>query len=200
MNPRVCIGPRSSWAGGLALVAVLASAGCSRPEGDMTPTEARNEIVARTFIAAWASADTTTLTDLFDPDAVYDDYAGQDQHQGIQEIVGYVTSAQTWATGINIDAGAIHVSEHGATIEWVFSAIQDRPIGTRIPVATGNDVVMNGVTILEIDKGRITRAADYVDELPLLLQLGSKVDLPGGGTIVLDDVLPPPADSAGGAP
>lgn len=178
---------------------LVAAAACGGSAGDMTPTEARNELVARELMSAWAAGDTATFTELFQADAVYDDYAGQAQHQGIGEIVSYLTGVQTWATGVSVDVGAVHTSEHGATVEWVFTGIQDKPIGDRVPVATGRDVVLNGVTVLEIEKGRITHAADYIDELPLLLQLGAEVHMPGGAVIRLDDVLPP-VDSTGGRP
>jgi hypothetical protein len=56
-------------------------------------------------------------------------------------------------------------------------------MGELVPVATGLEVVTNGVTIVEIDGGRIRRAADYMDTTPVLLQLGGRVELPGGGTI-----------------
>jgi hypothetical protein len=47
-------------------------------------------------------------------------------------------------------------------------------------------VVLNGVTIIEMDGGRIRRAADYIDVLPLVLQLGGKAELPGGVVMDLD--------------
>ena len=47
---------------------------------------------------------------------------------------------------------------------------------------------MNGVTIIEMEGGRIIRAADYVDTLPMMLQLGGRVEMPGGGVIELDAI------------
>ena len=178
------------------LLVVLAALGACAPREGPSPLLARNEIVARTLMDAWESGDPDVLTDLFAPDAVYDDFPNQMQYQGIQEIVGYVEHVQDWADGLSIDVSAVHPSEEGATVEWVFSATQARPIGTRVPVATGREVVLNGVTILEIRNGRIHRAADYIDALALVLQLGGEVRMPGGGVIRLDDLLPPPDTAA----
>lgn len=180
------------------IVATLVAAAACTPSSGPSPTLARNEIVARTLMSAWASGDADVLADLFYPDAVYDDYPNQMQYQGTREIVGYVQAVQGWAGGLSIDVGAVHPSESGATVEWVFSATQDKPIGNRVPVATGRDVVLNGVTILEIEDGRIHRAADYMDALALVLQLGAEVHMPGGGVVSLNDVLP--TDSAGRQP
>jgi steroid delta-isomerase-like uncharacterized protein len=157
---------------------------------------ARNEVVARTLMSVWEAGETSQLADLFYPDAVYDDFPNEIQYRGIDEIEGYIRHVHDWATGISVDVTAVHASETGAVAEWVFSGIQDKPIGTRVPVATGRDVVLNGVTILEIDRGRITRAADYIDQLPLVLQLGGEVRLPGGG-IIRQEGAPSLADSAG---
>ena len=174
----------------LLVVAAVITTACA-PRSGPSPTVARNEIVARTLMSAWESGDVNVLTDLFYPDAVYDDFPNQMQYQGIQEIVGYVQHVQDWAGGLSIDVSEVHPSETGATVEWLFSATQDRPIGNRVPVATGREVVLNGATILEIENGRIHRAADYIDALALVLQLGGEVRMPGGSVIRLDDVLPP---------
>ena len=61
-------------------------------------------------------------------------------------------------------------------------------MGDRVPVATGREVVLNGVTIIEIEDGRIIRAADYTDTTPLMLQLGGRIELPGGVVIEAEDV------------
>ena len=50
---------------------------------------------------------------------------------------------------------------------------------------TGREVVLNGVTVLEVEGGRIERAADYTDSGALLLQLGATVEMPDGTTVQL---------------
>lgn len=49
--------------------------------------------------------------------------------------------------------------------------------------ACQSEVVLSGVTIIEMEGGRIMRAADYTDTQPLLLQLGARIELPGGGLL-----------------
>jgi len=119
-------------------------------------------------------------------DAVYDDYANQLQYRGIQEIVGYVTSVHAWADDVYLNAGAVHASAGGAVTEWLFAGVQARPLASYAPVATGREVVLNGVTIIEVDGGRIRRAADYADSGALALQLGGRIELPGGSVIELE--------------
>ncbi len=64
--------------------------------------------------------------------------------------------------------------------------MQARPLGDLVPEATGREVLLNGVTIIELDGDRIIRAADYTDTAPMWLQLGGRIELPGGGVVGLD--------------
>jgi steroid delta-isomerase-like uncharacterized protein len=168
---------------------LILSLGCARGEDARPRVLAENEIAIRSLMALWESGQTQELTGLFWPDAVYDDFPNQAQYHGLEEIAGYVEHVHTWATGVTMGVTAVHASDSGAVAEWVFSAIQHRPIPGQVPVATEREVVLNGVTIIEMDRGRIRRAADYIDVLPLVLQLGGRAELPGGVVLELD--LPP---------
>ncbi|HSG08287.1 MAG TPA: nuclear transport factor 2 family protein [Longimicrobiales bacterium] len=181
--------PAPALAGVVALSLGLSSCARSGP----SPRLNENEIVARTLMSLWETGDTEELARLFYGDAVYDDFPNQTQYRGLEEIAGYLTHVHDWADGVSMGISEVHVSETGAVVEWVFSAMQDKPIGSVVPVATGREVLLNGVTILEIEAGRIRRAADYIDVLPLVLQLGAEVRLPGGSIMKLD-LLPLDAD------
>jgi hypothetical protein len=163
-----------------------------------------NELTARTFMAIRESGELDELAHIFYGDAVYDDFPNQVQYRGLEEIAGYLTYFTDWATAVSLGVSAVHPSETGATIEWVFSGVQERPIGGMVEVSTGRDVLLHGVTILEIEGDRIRRAADYVDMLPLVLQLGSEIRLPGGNVMKLDlepvDAVPGAPDGPGGDP
>ncbi|MBM4183329.1 MAG: nuclear transport factor 2 family protein [Gemmatimonadetes bacterium] len=174
--------PRRRWRCVCALAAGLAA--CA-PTGEQAVSQ--NELLARSLMDALVAADTATIVALFWPEAVYDDYASQLQYRGIEEIVGYVTSVHAWADDVYLNVGSVHVSESGAVAEWLFAAVQARPMGELVPTVTNREVVVNGVTIIEVDGGRIRRAADYVDQLPLLLQLGGRMTLPGGGLVELEE-------------
>jgi len=147
-----------------------------------------SEIVLRRLMAAWQAADTLELFEIFSPTAVYDDFPNQTTYRGPEEIVGYVTAVHAWASDVVVNVTGMHAGDSMAVAEWIFAGVQDRPIGDRVPVATGREVVLNGVTIIELERGRIVRAADYIDSAALVLQLGGTIELPGGRTITLDDV------------
>ena len=188
-------------AGALALA--LLAATCSPGRPGPSQAEAENEIAIRSLMALIGSSNADDVAGLFHPDAVYDDYANQRQYRGLEEIAGYITGGTRWATGVSMDVLSVHVSDSVAVAEWVFTGIQDRPVGSLLPVVTGREVVLNGVTIIEMEGGRIRRAADYVDALQLVLQLGGEVRMPGGGVLRQDSAAEPGvgawADTVSGA-
>jgi steroid delta-isomerase-like uncharacterized protein len=173
---------RSAWLDAVLAFAALIAA-CSPSEEQAM---AQNELVVRSLIDAVQAADTATIVELFWPEATYDDYASQLQHRGVEEILDYLTSVHEWADDVYLNVGEVHVGATGAVAEWIFAGVQARPMGEMVPVATGLEVVTNGVTIVEVDGGRIRRAADYVDTATMLLQLGARVELPGDAVMELD--------------
>jgi len=168
-----------SLAGPIVFAILLVTLSCSAPPDQSGPAEA--ELTIQLLASAIAAADTTVILELFWPEATYDDFAGQHTHQGIQEIIAYLTAVHGWGDDVYMNLTRVHASSTGAVGEWVFSAIQARPIGDRVPISTDREVVFTGVTIIEMEGERIIRAADYVDGVPLILQLGGRIELPGGG-------------------
>lgn len=165
-------------------LAIIVFIGACAPSEEQAVSQ--NELIARSLIDAVQAADTATIVELFWPEATYDDYASQLQHRGIGEILGYLMSVHDWADDVYMNVGEVHVSTTGAVAEWMFAGVQARPMGELVTIATGLEVVTNGVTIIEVDGGRIRRAADYMDTTPMLLQLGGRVELPGDGVMELD--------------
>jgi len=145
------------------------------------------EVTMRSLMAAWESGDRALIEDLFWPEATYDDFPNQHTYQGTAEIVGYMLAVHDWADDVYWNVGQIHITDAGAVAEWVFSGIQSRPIGNSVPVASGAEVLTNGVTIIQLEGDRIIRAADYMDTAPMMLQMGGRIEMPGGSTIAGSD-------------
>ena len=160
------------------------------PSGTSTSSTTAPESELKILMLATAveRADTALIADLFWPEATYDDFANQLTYQGILEIVGYLTSAQEWGDDIYMNMGRINTGSSMAVGEWVFSAFQNRPMGDQVPFVTGREVVLNGATIIELEGGRIMRAADYVDTAPLTLQLGGSIGFPTDGVIEPENI------------
>lgn len=182
------VGVTSRTVGALlvACMATLGSACAPAAERDAA-AEREAELVMRSLMAAFETADVALIEDLFWAQATYDDFPNQHTYHGLDEIVGYVTAVHEWADDVYMNVGAVHVTTTGGAVaEWVFSGVQNRPMGSQVPVGTGREIVLNGVTVIEIRDGRIIRAADYTDAGALMLQLGGRIELPGGGVVELE--------------
>lgn len=102
---------------------------------------------------------------------------------GVQEINKYISHIHSWASDIKMTTRNIKVSDEIGFIEWTLNAKQTRPIIGRIPVATNKNITLNGVSLIEVNNDKIVKASDYMDVLGFVIQLGSKVELPGGAVI-----------------
>jgi ketosteroid isomerase-like protein len=135
---------------------------------------------ARELMAVWETGDTQPLDTMLADSAVYDDYPNGEQYRGTASIAEYVAHVHSWASNIRFDLTRVAGGPSTAVVERVMHGVQDRPIGTRVAIGTNRTIELRKATIVEVRNGRITRAADYMDVLGFVLQLGAGVDLPGG--------------------
>jgi len=147
----------------------------------------------------WETGDATRLGEIATSDLVYDDIPNGERFEGLDEARRYVAHVHSWASQVTIAVTAVHGGPDGAAAEWVMRGIQDRPIAGRVPVGTNRPFTLKGVTVVEVRDGRITRAADYIDVLGFVLQLGARVELPGGGVIPAPDKAARPGHAADSA-
>lgn len=158
-------------------LACISAAACGPSEDQAV---AMGQYLLQSLAFARQTADTATLEEIFLPDAIYDDYPDQIDYRGIEEIVGYLTAVHEWGDDVVMTLGSVQIGPQGAVAEWTLAAVQSRPIPDLLSTSTDRDVVINGVTIIEIDGGRIARAADYWDRADFLLRLGGRIELPDG--------------------
>jgi hypothetical protein len=158
-----------------AAAAVLMDCGPSEEQA-----AALGQYLLESLAFARQTADTATIEGMFQPDAIYDDYPAQVTHRGIEEILGYLTSVHEWGDDVYLNLGSVQAGPIGATGEWTLTAVQSRPVPDLVGGVTHREVVVSGVTVIEIRGGRIARAADYWDRAGFLLQLGARIEVPGG--------------------
>lgn len=136
--------------------------------------------LVREFMDLWESGDTLKTAYIFQKGTKYTDMANNQTFSGIQEINHYITHIHNWASDVKMIIRKIDVTENMGYVEWTMTARQTRPIQGRVPIATNKDITINGVTLMDFREDKIARAVDYMDVLGFVIQLGSKVELPGG--------------------
>ena len=144
------------------------------------PLAEEAEQLGRELLEVWGNGKSDLLRNILSPDMVY--YVGPDHAEftGFDEVSGWITHVHSFASDVEVTVNQVHVGPATASLEWVMTGIQSRPIGDIVTVATDSSFTLRGTTIVEVRAGKIVRAADYYNILSFLLQLGSKVELPGG--------------------
>lgn len=155
----------------------------------------------RQLMRIWETGEPAPLDEIATPDVVYDDVPNGERFVGRDGVRRYVEHVHLWAGEIQIAISAVQSSADVAVAEWILRGVQNRPIPGRVPVATNRSFVLKGLTLVELRDGRIARAADYMDVLGFsrvflgfVLQLGARVELPGGAVIGNADRAAQPDD------
>lgn len=141
------------------------------------------ESLVRQLMEVWETGRTSGLEDFLTEDVVYDDVPNGVRIQGVAGVRQYVGHVHSWAGRVSIELTKVNAGVDSACAEWIFRGVQDRPVRDRIREATHREFALRGVTIIELRGSRIARAADYMDVLGLIVQLGADVDLPGGAVL-----------------
>ena len=137
------------------------------------------------LIRIWENGNIQDLGKIMAHDAVYEAAQQGHSYNGIDEIGNYVGHVNSFAKDLKIKIISLKSSETSAVVEWIMSGIQNRPIEGRVSVATNREFNVKGVTIIEINDGLISKATDYMDVLGFVIQLGARVELPGGMVLEL---------------
>ncbi len=157
----------------LLILSLILFVGCNKKvQNTITQGEALMQV--------WESGNTDELSSIMTEDAEYEAAQQLYTFKGLEEIGGYIKHTSSFAKDLNIEVLAVKASKNFAAIEWIMTGIQDRPIPGRVNAATNKSFTLKGTTIIELEKGKITKATDYMDVLGFLLQLGARVEIPGG--------------------
>lgn len=157
-------------------IALLLAAGlsCSRGQPQESPSQPKQ--LARRLYLAWSEHDLDEIAAIFAPDGTYEDVPPARSYRGPEEIKGFLTAIWSWAPNVQFEVTSLAVAGDTVVAEWVMSGTQTGAIG-QIP-AIGNDFSVRGVSVMEIEGGRITRNSDYYDLSSLLVQFGVRYAAP----------------------
>ena len=138
------------------------------------------ETQGRALINIWENGNIEDLDKIMSANPVYEAAQQNHSYKGLEEVKSYVGHVVLFAKDLKIEIISVISTKSSATIEWVMTGIQDRPISDIITVPTNKEFMVKGVTLIEVEDGLITKATDYMDVLGFVIQLGAKVELPGG--------------------
>lgn len=158
------------------LVMLLAFFGC-------TSNPSIPEIQGRALLAVWESANMQDLDKIMVENSVYEAVQQDYVYNGINEIKDYVGHVRLFASELSVEVHSVKSTKTMAVLEWAMTGIQSQPIPGRVVVATNRKFRIRGITMVEVQDGLISKATDYMDLLGFVIQLGGRVELPGGVVI-----------------
>jgi len=176
---------------GLAVVPFLAVWACDRPsEKSEQERDSPAIIVADRLVRAWATGDTTGVAELLAGVPRVHHYPSSSRYNGLKEFAWEIEHVHRWASDVQgVSRSPKLMSNEVAVVEWSLSGVQDRPIGALLPIVTKRSFNLRGVTLVEVnDAGNIEYVATYVDVASLVLELGGRIELPGGRELVLSQL------------
>lgn len=138
------------------------------------------ESLGRELIDIWQNGNIEDLGAIVSENAIYEAAQQNHAYKGLEQFGSYVGHLSKFSKDLKIDVISTTSSKTTATIEWVMTGIQAQPIPGSIEIATNKEFKVKGVTLIEVKDGLITKATDYMDVLGFVIQLGARIELPGG--------------------
>ncbi len=138
------------------------------------------ETQGRALLKIWENGKVEDLELIMSANSVYEAAQQNHSYEGLDEVKTYVGHVALFAKDLKIEVVSVNSANSIATFEWIMTGIQDRPIPGRVTVPTNKEFMVKGVTLVEVEGGLITKATDYMDVLGFVIQLGGKVEFPGG--------------------
>lgn len=156
--------------GAVVLFIVGGLAGCS---GNAEPRVADTAPLDRLF-GVYNDRTPEVVSEIFAPNAVYEDLAMGYRVEGADAIEGFVSAFLEGLPDLRMEVTNAFGGGGSVAFEWIMRGTHtaDWP---DLP-ATGSEIAVRGVSIAEVEDGRIVRMTDYYDEQELSRQLGGSLD------------------------
>jgi steroid delta-isomerase-like uncharacterized protein len=135
--------------------------------GKQAPAQAAGENpVAQSWIDGWNSTNPEKLVAAFTSDGVYEDVAFGIIKKGSADLRDLHKFFDSAVGGLYVKLVDSHFANGHGTIEWIFGGI-DKDV-----YKTGKPFAVRGVSVIDVEDGRISRNLDYYDAAAIMRQVG----------------------------
>ena len=122
------------------------------------------------WAAAWSSREPDKVLSLFTDNCVYEDVTFGAVNRGKKELRAFAEGVFAGIPDFKIELTAWHLADTWGGMEWAMSGTHNGDF-PGMP-ATGKRFSTRGVTILELQAGKIRRNSDYWDAAGVMRQVG----------------------------
>ena len=135
-------------------------------EGVAQSAASNRDPIVTEWVEGWNSPDPEKLAKLFTPDGTYEDVPTALKRKGDSEIRALHTFFHEAVGGLYVKLISANLAGDHGTIEWLFGG---KDIGV---FKTGKPFEVQGVSVIDLSNGRISRDIDYYDMAAIMKQVG----------------------------
>lgn len=122
--------------------------------------------VAEKWIAAWNSHDPDKIVAVFTDDVMYEDVPYGELNHGSAELRKFAASELEAVPDLKVELAESSIQGGSGSFQWMFSGT-DKGI-----YKSGKQFKVRGVSIIKIEKGKISRNVDYYDAATIMRDVG----------------------------
>jgi steroid delta-isomerase-like uncharacterized protein len=141
--------------------------------GSAIQAGAQTTVFIKEYTAAWNSHDAEKLASFFTDDCVYEEVALGKITRGKEEFKAFINGFFAAFPDTNFELTSNFNSGNWYCAEWVWTGTHKGPMAG-LP-ATGRRFAVRGVSVGELEEGKIKRNSEYYNKMDLLQQLGIKL-------------------------
>ena len=153
------------------LSVLIVPVGCSR-QGNMSDSDHVSidmDQWIKDLDAAWASHEMEKILPFFTEECIYEDVASGEVFHGEEELRGMIKGYFEAFPDLRTETKCFS-SGNKVCMEWIMTGTHSGRFGDFEP--TGRNFSIRGVSLSELENGKIKRNADYYDSASLMRQLG----------------------------
>jgi steroid delta-isomerase-like uncharacterized protein len=142
------------------LLCIMAPAASSEQAGKKNR---QNETLVKNFIEALNAKDMDKLVSLFSDDGTYEEVCSGRFHTGKKAISAYITSTLEGIPDTNFELVSVSCSADRAMFEWIWKGTNSVGWPSMHLPPTNKYFELKGVSVMDIENGRIRANRDYWD-------------------------------------
>ena len=134
----------------------------------------QNEILVSSFIEALNTKDMDKLTSLFTEDGTYEEVCSGRLNKGREAIANYIQVTLEGIPDSKFELVSISCNANHAIFEWIWKGTNTVGWPAMNLPPTGKYLELRGVSVMDIENGRIRANRDYWDWNSFMKGIGAK--------------------------
>lgn len=132
----------------------------------------QNEELVNNFFEALNAKNIGTFASLFTEDGTYEEVCSGRFYRGREAVANYIKATVEGIPDSKFEIVTIVVNENHATVEWIWTGTNSVGWPAMNLPATGKSMKLKGISVMDIENGKIKSNRDYWDWNSFLKGIG----------------------------